>query len=81
MRIRSQLLDAEFAALEDLGPGSDGARSISTRIGKPYLVVWHMLECLEREGFVRGDWMADSLPGPRRTYSLTEAGRRAVGHA
>ena len=79
--MRFDLLESEAAVLRDLKIEPAAARPLSKRIGQPYLVVWHMLECLEREGFVRGKWAADSLPGPPRIYSLTVAGRQAVDNA
>jgi DNA-binding PadR family transcriptional regulator len=79
--MRRELLESESAGLRELKPGSAAIRPISQRVGQPYLAVWYMLECLEREGFVRVDWTADRLPRPRRIYSLTVARRQAVDYA
>ena len=40
--------------------------------------LYRILRSLEEEGIVRSEWSAD-LPGPaKRTYELTEAGRRLL---
>jgi len=40
--------------------------------------LYRVLRALEEEGIVRSEWSAD-LPGPaKRTYELTEAGRRLL---
>jgi poly-beta-hydroxybutyrate-responsive repressor len=40
--------------------------------------LYRILRALEEEGIVRSEWSAD-LPGPaKRTYELTEAGRRLL---
>ncbi len=56
------------AGLGDLLPGE--------RVDLPHL--YRVLRALEAEGLVRSTWHADA-PGPaRRTYELTEEGRRLL---
>src|SRR5919106_5939938 len=41
--------------------------------------LYRILRALEEEGIVRSEWSAD-LPGPaKRTYELTDTGRRLLG--
>jgi PadR family transcriptional regulator PadR len=42
--------------------------------------LYRVLRALEEDGLVRSEWNAD-VPGPaKRTYELTEAGRRVLEH-
>src|SRR6266516_8027648 len=42
--------------------------------------LYRLLRSLEEEGIVRSEWSAD-LPGPaKRTYELTDQGRRLLDH-
>jgi poly-beta-hydroxybutyrate-responsive repressor len=42
--------------------------------------LYRVLRALEEDGLVRSEWNAD-VPGPaKRTYELTDAGRRVLDH-
>ncbi len=77
MRRPGDLLALERAMLEELASEPGDTRAVSERTKQPYLAVSQTLARLLAGGHIEGKW---DVAGerPRRVYTITARGRRAI---